>query len=53
MEDAKLTYTNISEISLFRRGIASLRNLGVRATLKRVYRHFYSKFLNYIIVKSN
>jgi hypothetical protein len=37
----------------FRRGIASLRTLGVRVTLKRVYRYFYSKFLNYIIVKSN
>ena len=37
----------------FRRGIASLRNLGLKATWKRVYRHFYSKFLNYTIVKSN
>ncbi len=37
----------------FRRGIASLRKLGVRATWKRVYRHFYSKFLKYSIVKSN
>ena len=36
----------------FRRGIASLRNLGLRATWKRVYRHFYSKFLNYSIPKS-
>ena len=44
---------NYNRKAKFRRGIASLRNLGVRATLKRVYRHFYSKFLNYIIVKSN
>ena len=44
---------NYNRKEKFRRGIASLRNLGVRATLKRVYRHFYSKFLNYIIVKSN
>ena len=37
----------------FRRGIASLCNLGLKATWKRVYRHFYSKFLNHTIVKSN
>ena len=36
----------------FRRGIASLRNLGLKATCKRVYRHFYSKFLNYTLTKS-
>jgi len=36
-----------------RRGIASLRNLGIVATWKRVYRYFYSKFLNYTIVKSS
>ena len=27
----------------FRRGIASLRNLGFKATWKRVFSHFYSK----------
>ena len=37
----------------FKRGLASLRNLGVRATWKRVYRHFYSKFLNLTISKSS
>ena len=44
---------NYNRKEKFRRGIASLRNLGVRATWKRVYRYFYSKFLNYTIVKSN
>ena len=37
----------------FRRGIASLNNLGIKATWKRVYRHFYSKFLNLTIAKPN
>ena len=37
----------------FKRGIASLRNLGFQATWKRVFRHFYSKFLNFTLVKSN
>ena len=31
----------------FRRGIASLRNRGVKATWKRVFSHFYSKFVRY------
>ena len=31
----------------FRRGIASLRNRGIKATWKRVYSHFYSKFVGY------
>ena len=31
----------------FRRGIASLRNRGLKATWKRVYSHFYSKFVSY------
>ena len=31
----------------FRRGIASLRHRGIKATWKRVYTHFYSKFLSY------
>ena len=44
---------NYNRKAKFRRGIASLRNLGVRATLKRVYRHFYSKFLKLTIAKSN
>ncbi len=43
---------NYNRKAKFRRGIASLRNLGVKATWKRVYRHFYSKFLNYTIHKS-
>ena len=30
-----------------------LQNLGIVATWKRVYRYFYSKFLNYTIVKSS
>jgi radical SAM superfamily enzyme YgiQ (UPF0313 family) len=42
---------NYNRKAKFRRGIASLRNLGVKATWKRVYRHFYSKFLNYTIHK--
>ena len=37
----------------FRRGISSLYNLGFIATWKRVYRHFYSKFLNHTIAKPN
>ena len=32
----------------FRRGIASLRHLGLKITWRRVYRHFYSKVINYI-----
>ena len=43
---------NYNRKAKFRRGIASLCNLGVKATWKRVYRHFYSKFLNYTIHKS-
>ena len=31
----------------FRRGIASLKNRGIKATWKRVYSHFYSKFISY------
>ncbi len=42
---------NYNRKAKFRRGIASLCNLGVKATWKRVYRHFYSKFLNYTIHK--
>ena len=37
----------------FRRGVASLTNLGFKATWKRVYRHFYSKYLNLTIAKTN
>jgi len=37
----------------FRRGMSSLYNLGFRITWKRVYRHFYSKFLNHTIAKTN
>ena len=31
----------------FKRGIASLRNRGIKATWKRVYSHYYSKFISY------
>ena len=44
---------NYNRKAKLRRGIASLRNLGVKATWKRMYRHFYSKFLNYTIHKSS
>tara|TARA_B100001167_G_C16465546_1_gene165487 strand:- start:98 stop:499 length:402 start_codon:yes stop_codon:yes gene_type:complete len=44
---------NYNRKAKFRRGIASLRNLGLKVTWKRVYRDFYSKFLNYTIAKSN
>jgi radical SAM superfamily enzyme YgiQ (UPF0313 family) len=37
----------------FKRGIASLRNLGIKTTWKRVYRYFYSKFLNLTLIRSN
>ena len=30
----------------FRRGIASLKHRGIKATWKRVFTHYYSKFLN-------
>ncbi len=43
---------NYNRKAKLRRGIASLRNLGLKATWKRVYRHFYSKFLNYTLTKS-
>ena len=36
----------------FSRGISSLHNLGLIITWKRVYRYFYSKFLNLTISKS-
>jgi len=36
----------------FSRGISSLHNLGLITTWKRVYRYFYSKFLNLTISKS-
>ena len=36
----------------FRRGISSLKNLGIKATWKRVYRHFYAKYLNFTIDKT-
>ena len=32
----------------FRRGIASLKHRGIKATWKRVFTHYYSKFLNRI-----
>ncbi len=44
---------NYNRKAKLRRGIASLKNLGIVATWKRVYRYFYSKFLNYTIVKSS
>ena len=44
---------NYNKKAKFRRGIASLSNLGLKATWKRVYRHFYSKFLKLTIAKSN
>jgi radical SAM superfamily enzyme YgiQ (UPF0313 family) len=36
----------------FTRGIASLNNLGFKTTWKRVYRYFYSKYLNLTISKT-
>ena len=44
---------NYNSQAKFRRGISSLYNLGLRITWRRVYRHFYSKFLNHTIAKSN
>ena len=44
---------NYNNKAKFRRGISSLYNLGFIATWKRVYRHFYSKFLNHTIAKTN
>jgi len=44
---------NYNSKAKFRRGISSLYNLGLRITWRRVYRHFYSKFLNHTIAKTN
>ncbi len=38
---------NYNRKAKFRRGIASLRNRGLKATWKRVYSHFYSKLVSY------
>ena len=35
----------------FRRGITSLRHRGIKATWKRVYSHYYSKFISFTNVK--
>jgi len=38
---------NYNRKAKFRRGIASLRNRGIKATWKRVYSNFYSKLVSY------
>ena len=38
---------NYNRKAKFRRGIASLRNRGIKATWKRVFSHFYSRLVSY------
>ena len=52
-EEANKYVDKYNSKAKFRRVFASLSNLGFRATWKRIYRHFYSKYLNYTIVKSS
>ena len=38
---------NYNRKAKFRRGIASLRNRGIKTTWKRVFSHFYSRLVSY------
>ena len=32
----------------FRRGLSALRNIGIKATLRKIYSHYYSKVIAHI-----
>ena len=39
---------NYNQKAKFRRGLAALRNIGIKATLRKVYSHYYSKVIAHI-----